>query len=114
MVDDDELVQQATGQLLERLGHLTTLVDRGEDALKVLETGQSVDLMILDINMPGMDGLEVLRRVREMREDLPVILSTGRLDDVTYETAQSVSRVTLLVKPFSLEGLRRVMSEIDF
>lgn len=114
LVDDDDLVQQATGLLLERLGHLTTLVDRGEDAIKVLETGQSVDLVILDLNMPGMDGIETLRRIRALRENLPVILSTGRMDQSAYEAAHSVLYVKLLPKPFTLDALRRVMAEIKF
>lgn len=75
LVEDDDGLRQMTAIRLRHLGHEVTLVENGIQALEVIQ-GQSFDLMLLDIQMPGMDGLEVLKRLRAnpSTKDLPVLV----------------------------------------
>ena len=76
VVDDEEGLRLLYKEELEDEGAEGSLAASGMEALEKLEKG-SVDLVLLDIKMPGMDGVEVLRRVKEKWKDLPVILCTA-------------------------------------
>lgn len=75
MVDDEEKFRSTTRKILDRRGFDTLLAGSGEEALDQLKN--EPDVVVLDIKMPGMDGHETLREIRERRPDLPVIMLTG-------------------------------------
>ena len=106
VVDDDELIQASLEALLESLGHQVTIAPVGEEALARIEAGLIPDALILDMNMPGMGGAELLRRVRVLHPDLPVVLATGRVDQAALEVVARHRHVTLLPKPFRSEALQ--------
>jgi len=106
LVDDDDLVLTAAGILLEVLGHHLTTAVSGEAALALLERGARPDLIILDMNMPGLGGKGTLPRLRALRPEVPVLLATGRADQEALDLAAAHPGVTLLPKPFSLEELQ--------
>ena len=112
LVDDDELIQNSTSQLLELLGHAPTVAANGEAALALLERDRAWDLVILDLNMPGMGGAAALPRIREALPDTPVLLATGRADEQAAQLVASVPGVKLLAKPYHLRDLRRHMEEL--
>jgi CheY-like chemotaxis protein len=70
-------------------------------------------VVILDLNMPGMGGAAALRRIRELRPALPVLLATGRADQQALDLVASVPGVTLLAKPFSMADLRTLLDRPD-
>lgn len=105
LVDDDELIQQTVLHLLEALGHDPRLAPSGEAALRLLEGGYRPEVIILDMNMPGLGGRGTLPRVREHCPEVPVILATGRADQLDPEFLQSDPHLTLLPKPFSMSAL---------
>ncbi|HWQ08910.1 MAG TPA: PAS domain S-box protein, partial [Holophaga sp.] len=111
VVDDDELIQDSIHLLLEALGHQPVVAGSGEEALAALEAGSAFDVVILDLNMPGLGGARTLQRIRELRPALPVLLATGRADRQAVELVRTVPQVTLLAKPFSLEDLRTGLGE---
>ncbi len=76
VVDDEEGLRLLYKEELEDEGALVTLAASGAEALERLEE-DSFDLILLDIKMPGMDGVEVLRRIKEKWSDVPVILCTA-------------------------------------
>src|SRR3989337_3938667 len=76
VVDDEEGLRLLYKEELEDEGWEVELAASGEESLEKLER-DSIDLVLLDIKMPGMDGVEVLRRVKEKWKDLPVILCTA-------------------------------------
>jgi len=77
LVDDDFLIGLSTTSLLEDLGHTVIKATSGDDALKVLRTDRSVDLMITDYAMPGMTGVQLAEQARVLRPNLPILLATG-------------------------------------
>jgi DNA-binding response OmpR family regulator len=76
VVDDEEGIRFLYQEEFEEEGYEVTLASSGEEALEKL-SDDGIDLVLLDIKMPGMDGVEVLRRVKEKSKDVPVILSTA-------------------------------------
>ena len=113
VVDDDEVIQQITADLLKVLGHLPTVVGRGEEALARLEEGLAADLVILDLNMPGLGGAATLPRIRSQRADLPVLLATGRADQQAMDLVAAVPKTILLAKPFSLKDLAAHLKNLN-
>jgi two-component system, cell cycle response regulator CpdR len=103
VVDDDPLVLEAVGVMLEELGCETLRARSGTAALGTIANDQTIDVLITDIQMPGLKGSELAARARQFRPELPVILLSGR---------ETNSRgFPLLRKPFDQSDLRRVMAE---
>ncbi|NTW86651.1 MAG: PAS domain S-box protein, partial [Holophagaceae bacterium] len=107
VVDDDELIRSSLLTMLEFMGHRALGAPSGEEALAQLEGGAEPDLVILDMNMPGLGGSGTLPRLRALRPALPVLLATGRVDQSASDLARAHPFVTLLSKPFGMEELRQ-------
>jgi PAS domain S-box-containing protein len=112
LVDDDELIQRSMHALLKVMGHLPTSVFCGEDALRELEAGLEPDLVILDLNMPGLGGGGTLPRLRTLRPTMPILLATGRADQTALDLVEAHPLVTLLTKPFSMEELQERLKAV--
>jgi DNA-binding response OmpR family regulator len=76
VVDDDEAIRTLLQEELEEEGYKVLIATNARDALKMVEA-EPLDLVILDIRMPGMDGLEALPRILGLKEGLPVIMNTA-------------------------------------
>ncbi|VAV84497.1 hypothetical protein MNBD_DELTA01-1125 [hydrothermal vent metagenome] len=76
IVDDEEGIRLLYKEELEEEGYEVELASSGEEALKKLDSSH-LDMVLLDIKMPGMDGVEVLRKLKEKYKELPVILCTA-------------------------------------
>jgi len=106
VVDDDELIRSTMLAILEVLGHTPTIVSSGEEALAKLAAGFRPDVVILDLNMPGLGGAGTLPRLRALNPTVPVLLATGRVDEFASGLAGGHPQVTLLSKPFSINELQ--------
>jgi signal transduction histidine kinase/CheY-like chemotaxis protein len=106
VVDDDELMQVTLLRLLETLGHVPVTAADGESALVSLAEGSLPNLILLDMNMPGLGGMGTLPRIRANHPALPVVLITGKADQDALALVQTYPCVSLLPKPFSLGELR--------
>jgi CheY-like chemotaxis protein len=76
VIDDDNAVSATIKLLLDRAGHGVVVANDGRQGLKVFESGQ-FDLLIVDIFMPGMDGLETIRLVHRQRPEVPILVISG-------------------------------------
>ncbi|HEX9081960.1 MAG TPA: PAS domain S-box protein, partial [Holophagaceae bacterium] len=112
LVDDDELVRNATETLLEVAGHQVVQAEDGETALRSLEAGLSPDLVILDLNMPGLGGAETLPRLRELLPDVAVLLATGRVDQAALDLVARYRCTGLLSKPFTMQDLQQQVAAL--
>ena len=106
IVDDSVTVRKVTSRLLERQGYDVVTAKDGVDAMEQLETVKP-DLMLLDIEMPRMDGFEVTNLVRyhEIHRDLPIIMITSRTGEKHRERALSLGVSQYMGKPFQEETL---------
>jgi signal transduction histidine kinase len=112
LVDDDELIQVATSMLIGEMGHKVTQVASGEEALALLKGGACPDIVILDMNMPGLGGKGTLPRLRALCPALPVLLSTGRIDQDALDLVATYAHVNLLSKPFTIGDLRSCLEHL--
>lgn len=113
LIDDDDLIQSSGQAILEALGHTTVHTAlSGEEALAMLAAGLELDLIILDMNMPGLGGSGTLPRLRRLRPLVPVLLSTGRTDQTALNLASAFPGVTILPKPFGLRELQKHLESI--
>lgn len=102
VVDDDEDLRLLARKALTHAGHRVIEADNGEEGLRLVET-QKPDLMLLDVNMPGVDGFEVLRRLRtrEAGRPLPVIVLTAMGDEESARRSFQFGATDFLNKPFT-------------
>ncbi len=108
LVDDDDQVRRALALLLENLGYETRTVANAGEALAVLRrSGLALDLMISDIVMPGMDGVELARQVRDTLPHLRVLLISGYSD----RKLPAIEDALFLRKPFSIQELAHAVRE---
>ena len=103
VVEDSEPFREVLTELLELDGHSVWACDSGDSALKCL-TENSMDLVITDLQMPQMDGFELIRNLHRSRPDLRVIAISG-LNDQYLQIATSVGAKAVLGKPFTAEEL---------
>ena len=99
LVDDDRNILTSVSIALQAEGFLTRLYSDGETALKAL-TDNPPDLAVLDIKMPRMDGMELLRRLRE-RSSVPVIFLTSKDDELDEALGLALGADDYIAKPFS-------------
>ena len=114
IVEDDPAQRRILEELVKRSGFDVLAVDgaqRGLDLLKS-QSGASVELIILDINMPGMDGLEFLERLQGVRGDIPVIVQTAQGSIETVIKAMRAGADDFVVKPVSPERLKVSMQNL--
>jgi two-component system, OmpR family, response regulator len=106
IVDDSRASLNVLGQRFGRLGYMVVLSDNGQQALERIG-GAGFDLVLLDMMMPGLGGLQVLRELRGAREsvDLPVVMFTGRGDPLAAVEALSAGADDYVAKPFAFEVL---------
>jgi CheY-like chemotaxis protein len=112
VVDDDAAVQMTIRLLLERAGHSVVTANDGRKGLALCQTGD-FDLLFLDIFMPGMDGFETMRMVRQQRPQMPIIVISGR--PVSPEPdflamATKLGAVSSLQKPFRPTDLQAAVT----
>ncbi|MCL2657757.1 MAG: sigma-54 dependent transcriptional regulator [Betaproteobacteria bacterium] len=109
IVDDDAAMRDALGEAARDLGHEVALAASGAQALDLL-AARAVDAALLDLRMPGMDGIEVLRRIRALPEPPPVaVLTAHATADNTIE-AMRLGAFDHLTKPIGREALARVLT----
>ncbi|MBW2618621.1 MAG: response regulator, partial [Deltaproteobacteria bacterium] len=103
MVDDEEQFRATTKKILDRRGFETILAGSGEEAIEKIEENPNV--VILDIKMPGMDGLEALAEIKKLSPDLPVIMLTGHGSEPSAREALSQDAFDYLAKPCDIDVL---------
>ena len=112
LVDDDDLMQTSLGALLETLGHRCLPALSGEEGLAHLAGGAVPDLVILDLNMPGLGGKGTYARLRAQRPELPILFSTGKADEAVLQMVHGDPHAAVLSKPFTLEALRARLAQM--
>jgi len=106
VVEDDEHLARGLCRNLEMEGFSVTSVGSGEDALVALDgSSQAPDLLVLDIMLPGIDGLEVCKRLREAGNPIPILFLTARGSDADRILGLRLGADDYLTKPFVVEEL---------
>jgi CheY-like chemotaxis protein len=107
VIEDDDAVRSLVIRMLERVGHEVVATPDGREALRMFGE-EPTDLVITDINMPGMDGIEVISAFRAMRAGVPIIaISGGGLmpKELLLSSAAAMGAVEVVSKPFEISRL---------
>ena len=110
IVDDEQVVRRALQRILERDGHQVTLAEGGQEAIDLYAARwRDLDVVVLDVTMPDIDGREVLRRMREVNPDVRAILSSGYT--VESDPSLSVAGTWVLEKPYTPDQVRVAIAD---
>lgn len=110
VVDDDQGVRDTLGLILKKRFHLITAAD-GESALELLKT-HTVDVVLLDIRLPGIDGLEVLKRIKESYDSIEVIMITVVRDIETAVRAIKLGAYDYMTKEFKYDAVENLIHRV--
>ncbi len=106
VVDDDEAVLELAGEFLRRAGYACQRATGGREAIDYFAThAKEIDVVVLDLTMPGLDGREVFEELRRIRPDVPVVLATGYSREALEESFPDEQLVSFLRKPYEPEQL---------
>jgi two-component system chemotaxis response regulator CheY len=116
IVDDSSFIREYLKHLLDRMGVACEEAVNGSDALTVLAEEQEFDLMLLDVNMPVMNGLDCVKALREAKlgPEMKVMMVTTEADNSFIMTALNNGADEFLMKPFTPESLREKMALLGF
>ena len=103
LAEDDQVMREYLTRALERSGYAVTAVDRGTAALPLIEA-ERFDLLLTDIVMPEMDGIELAQKAADIAPDLKVMFITG-FAAVTLKAGKAMPQARVLSKPFHLRDL---------
>ena len=115
VVDDNEMNRDMLSRRLSRRGHTVVMADNGQKALELIEQ-QSFDVVLLDIMMPGISGIEVLEIIRRSysASDLPVIMATAKADSEDVVAALKLGANDYVIKPLDFPiVLARVQAQLE-
>jgi CheY-like chemotaxis protein len=104
IVDDDPAVRATIRLLLERAGHSVVAAGDGRNGLAMFEAGD-IDLLLLDIFMPGMDGIETMRSIHQRQPQLPIVVISG--NPIFSENGKAPDFLTMAVKLGAVNSLQK-------
>ncbi len=110
IVDDEDIVRETLGEFLREFGHAVDEAGDGAAAFKAIEV-RAYDLAMIDVRMPGIDGLTLLARSRQLHPQMPVIMMTGHGDPAMSDEAMRLGASDFLLKPIRLTDLDTVLEK---
>ncbi|WP_319559456.1 response regulator [Marispirochaeta sp.] len=108
--DDEELMRQVAGSILERAGYEVLYAAGGVEADRIYHLHSSdIDLVLMDLSMPGDSGLDAFRRLKSFDAEVRVLFSSGFQDDERLQIALQEGALGFLQKPYTMERMLRMV-----
>lgn len=111
VVDDEEQLRRLSERMLSRAGFLVQTAASGEEALDMMRGGRRFDTVVSDLMMPGMDGMQFLREIRQLDLDVPIVFLTGNPSLATAMEAMEQGGFRYLAKPIESERLVAIVKD---
>lgn len=113
IADDDRDFRESLGEVFDRRGYAIQLAADGQEALEIVQQAGQIHLIIFDIHMPRLGGIEALQQIRWTRgSSVPCILMSAQLDEKIVREAEPLNPAGLLSKPFTLRTLTTTVETI--
>ena len=112
VVDDEAVLRTTATAILTHLGYQVLVAENGRQALEIHHDHPEIDLVMLDMVMPEMNGIDCLRQLRCRAPDLPVILATGYTDDTTLASTQDLGVQATISKPYRIQALAEIIAQV--
>jgi two-component system chemotaxis response regulator CheY len=113
-VDDSQTMRDLVKETLEGAGYQVTLAENGQDGLEKFKQGK-FDLIIADINMPVMDGITMIKKIREINSEIPIITLTTESEETKKQEGRKAGADGWIVKPFRpaqfLDIIKQILEE---
>ncbi|MEZ4524662.1 MAG: response regulator [Desulfobacterales bacterium] len=109
IVDDEPIVIESCRRILEAEGISVRRAGNALQAKEILHQGESFDLILTDIKMPGQDGFQLISQIRNARPGIPILMMTGYLTPETIAKGRSGGAEGFIAKPFTPEELLRAV-----
>ncbi|MFI8482169.1 response regulator [Pseudomonas sp. NPDC078700] len=111
VVEDDAVVRTLTLEVLEAFGYQVFAAEDGDSALGILRSEQALSLLMTDIGLPDISGIELAQQAKTLRPDIAVLLASG-YDAQQHQDLASHGVVATITKPFQLDQLRNTLQAI--
>ena len=111
IVDDQQGLRLLLNEVFKREGYITHLAANGFDALKIAQT-TNLDCVLLDLKIPGMDGLEILTLLKKDNVQLPVFMMTAYVEQDIMDKAKELGVVQYFTKPFNIFEVRDEVNKV--
>ena len=111
IVDDSATMRNMIKAVVQEMGHTPHTAQDGEKAFKMCQS-HDFDLIITDINMPNMDGIELIRVIRESHNATPILVITTEGGDNVKQAGKSAGASGWIVKPFNPDTLKRAITKL--
>jgi CheY-like chemotaxis protein len=111
IADDDGSNLLAYEALFEHAGHQVFTAQNGEIALELLKKNSSIDVLLTDLNMPGIDGLETITEAKKIKPGVRAFLGSGTMKDATKQRAKSLGAEGTFDKPYDIEQICEVLKK---
>lgn len=113
IADDDRDFRESLSEVFVRRGFATQLAADGCEAVEIVQSNCELHLVLLDVHMPRLSGLEALEKIRQLPEHrLPCILMSAQLDDQIVQQAEVLETASVLSKPFTLRDITGTVEQI--
>ena len=111
VAEDNVVNQKVVSAMLKRLGHTATVVENGQKAVETLEHSSAYDLVLMDVQMPLLDGIEATKEIRKRGIKCPVIGLTASFQRNQLQFYQKIGMNDCLGKPVLMKGLKEAICE---
>jgi two-component system cell cycle response regulator CpdR len=112
LADDDKPTRDLVKRALEGDGHTVEIAQDGTEALDALSGGAAVDVLVTDVNMPGLDGISLAKRAEALVPGLRVLMMSGFAEELERAKAAAAGRISVLSKPFTLDHVRSAVRDL--
>jgi DNA-binding NtrC family response regulator len=114
IADDEALVRTSTRRYFKRLGFTVVVAEDGASTVAIVEEqAPEISVMILDLTMPNMSGLEAFEQIRALDPELPVILCSGySVEDAQLDRSMLGGKTEFMQKPFDMDILTRLVNQL--
>lgn len=113
LADDDKPTRDLVKRALESDGHTVEIAQDGTEALEsLMGSGPAADVLVTDVNMPGLDGISLAKRAETITPGIRVLMMSGFADELERAKSAAVGRVSVLSKPFTLEHVRSAVRDL--
>ena len=106
IIDDNETIREGVAHTVRRMGHIPIQATSGAGGIELFQQNPNVAFVISDLKMDGMDGVEVLKKIRELAPEVPCMIMTGFGTVETAVEAMKLGAFDFLTKPFAPEVVR--------
>ncbi|NDC82504.1 response regulator [bacterium] len=112
VVDDDQSINSIFEFVLQQAGYFTITTTSGQECIDLVKSNQSIDLVFLDLKMPGLSGIETFKEIQKLRPLLLVVMMTGYSVDDLLREAFDLGAYGVIYKPFDVEEVLSVIEKI--